>query len=227
MTDTNKVLGTIMIAPIVTGFATAMIALAMQDAILGAGWMLLLGMGFGLLYGLMTGLLRAYDLSTQSGVFALLVDLTWSLPNTIVGFILGDAIYIFFGNPSRDLSENQGWIAYKPRGTSGLGVDVLQTIGTVNIGGAGKHEKVHLLQARIFGPFYIPFVIANYIVTGTIQILFTVTIGAILKAAGKRDTAHLEPPKGSAVKGFFGWIYYATIIELWAYGTEHHDEARP
>jgi len=221
MTDTNKVVGTIAVAPIVTGFSAAVFALATREAILGAGWMVLFGMGFGLLYGLMTGLLRAYDLSTPSGVFALLVDLTWSLPSTVVGFILGNAIYIFFGTPSRALSENQGWIAYKARGTSGFGVDVLQTIGTVNIGGAGNHEKVHLLQARIFGPFYIPFVIANYIVTGSIQILFTITIGAILKAAGKRDTAYLRPPEGSAVKGFFGWIYYATIIELWAYGTEH------
>ena len=221
MTDTNKVVGTILVAPIVTAFSAAMFALATQGAIVGAGVMVLLGLGFGLLYGLMTGLLRSYDLSTHTGVIGLLIDLTWSLPNTVVGFLLGNAIYIFFGTPSRELSENHGWIAYKARGTSGFGVTVLQTIGTVNIGGAGNHEKVHLLQARIFGPFYIPFVIANYLVTGTIQILFTITIGAILKAAGVRDTAYLRPPEGSAVKGFFGWIYYATIIELWAYGTEH------
>ena len=221
MTDTNKVVGTILVAPIVTAFAAAMFALATQGAIVGAGVMVLLGLGFGLLYGLMTGLLRSYDLSTHTGVIGLLIDLTWSLPNTVVGFLLGNAIYIFFGTPSRELSENHCWIAYKARGTSGFGVTVLQTIGTVNIGGAGNHEKVHLLQARIFGPFYIPFVIANYLVTGTIQILFTITLGAILKAAGVRDTAYLRPPEGSAVKGFFGWIYYATIIELWAYGTEH------
>ena len=221
MTDTSKVMAPILVSPIVTGIVVAIFALATQGAILGAGWMLLFGMGFGLLYGLMTGMLRAYDLSTHSGVLALLIDLTWSLPNTIVGFILGNVIYIFFGTPSRALSENQGWIAYRARGTSGFGVDVLQTIGTVNIGGAGNHEKVHLLQARIFGPLYIPFVIANYLVTGTIQVLFTITIGAILKATGKRDTAYLCPPEGSAVKGFFGWIYYATLIELWAYGTEH------
>jgi hypothetical protein len=221
MTDTTKVVAPILVAPIVTGFSAAMFALATQGAIAGAGVMLLLGMGFGLLYGLMTGLLRSYDLSSHSGVIGLLIDLTWSLPNTVVGFLLGNAIYIFFGTPSRELSENQGWIAYKARGTSGFGVNVLQTIGTVNIGGAGNHEKVHLLQARIFGPFYIPFVLANYLVTGTIQVLFTITIGAILKAAGVRDTAYLRPPESSAVKGFFGWIYYATIIELWAYGTEH------
>jgi len=101
---------------------------------------------------------------------------------------------------------------------------VLQTIGTVNLGGEGKHEKVHLLQARILGPLFIPLVIVSYIITGAIQIFFTITLGAILKATGARDTAYLCPPAGpdgSAVPGFFGWIYYATPIELWAYSTEH------
>lgn len=220
MTDTGKVLGTIAVAPIATGFVLTMFALI---AHLGAGWMLLIGVIFGLLYGLMAGLLRAYDLSQHTGVLALLVDLSWSLPNTIAGFVLGNLIYIFVGNPSRTQSENEGWISYKARGTrtSGFGVTVLQTIGTVNLGGAGNHEKVHLMQARIFGPLFIPIVIVNYIITGAIQILFTITLGAILKATGARDTPYLRPPEHSAVSGFFGWIYYATIFELWAYGTEH------
>lgn len=221
MTDTGKVAATIGVAPIISGFTTSIIGIASQGALLGAGWMVLLGLGFGLLYGLMTGLLRSYDLPTHKGVLSLIVDLTWSLPNTVAGFVVGNLIYIFFGNPSRSLSENEGWIAYKPRGTSGFGVDVLQTIGTVNLGGAGNHERVHVLQARIFGPVYIPLVIANYIVTGTIQVLFTITLGWTLKLAGIRATAYLRPPASSAVSGFFGWIYYATLIELWAYGTEH------
>ncbi|HEU5217585.1 MAG TPA: hypothetical protein VFU23_02945 [Gemmatimonadales bacterium] len=220
MTDTGKVLGTLAVSVIGASFTASLVALITHGAIVGAGFAVLFGAVFGLLYGLFTGLLRAYDLSSQVGVLGLIVDLTWSLPNTVAGFILGNLIYIFFGTPSRALSENEGWISYKARGTSGFGVDVLQTIGTVNIGGAGNHEKVHLLQARIFGPFFIPIVIANYILTGTVQVLFTITIGAILKATGKRDTAWLTPPSGSAVKGFFGWIYYATIFELWAYGTE-------
>ena len=221
MTDTGKVLGTIAVAPIVTGFTMTMIALLAQ---VSAGWMLLVGVIFGLLYGLMAGLLRAYDLATHTGVLTLIVDLSWSFISTIIGFVLGNSIYIFFGNPSRALSENEGWIAYQARGTSGFGVDVLQTIGTVNLGGAGKHEKVHLLQARILGPVFIPLIIVSYIITGAIQILFTITIGAILKATGSRDTAYLCPPAGpdgSAVPGFFGWIYYATPMELWAYSTEH------
>lgn len=218
MSDTGKVLGTIAVAPIVTGF-TMTLAAVLSGA--SAGWMLLAGVIFGLLYGLMAGLLRAYDLSTHTGVLALICDLSWSLVSTVAGFVLGNALYIFFGTPSREQSENEGWISYKARGTSGFGVDVLQTVGTVNLGGAGNHEKVHLLQARILGPLFIPLIIANYIITSAIQILFTITLGWILKATGTRDTAFLRPPASSAVSGFFGWIYYATIIELWAYSTEH------
>lgn len=216
MTDTGKVVGTLVTATILSAFTATIFGLVTH----AVGWMLLLGTGFGLLYGLEAGLLRAYDLASQMGVLELIIDLTWAFPSTVVGFVFGNLFYLCFGNPSRAQSENEGWISFKARGTSGFGVNVLQTVGTVNLGGAGNHEKVHLLQHRIFGLFYVPFVVANYIVTGAIQILFTITIGAILKATGKRDTPYLRPPAHSAVQGFFGWIYYATIIELWAYGTE-------
>lgn len=223
MTDTGKVLGPIAIAPIVTAIVLVIVAWIAHWSVVG---MLIFAVVFGLLYGLMTGVLRSYDLSTHAGVLKMLVDLSWSLPNTIAGFVLGNAIYIFFGTPDRGYSEAKNWISYKPPSTktSGFGIDVLQTIGTVNLGGEGKHEPVHVLQARILGPVFIPFVIVSYIITGAIQILFTITIGAILKATGARDTAYLRPPSGpdgSAVPGFFGWIYYATPIELWAYSTEH------
>lgn len=223
MSDTGKVFGTIAVAAIVTGITMTAIAFATGAS---PGWMLLAGAIFGLLYGLMAGLLRAYDLSAHTGVLLLLCDLSWSLISTVAGFVLGNAIYIFFGTPDRTYSEGKNWISYKPppTRTSGFGVDVLQTIGTVNLGGEGKHEPVHVLQARILGPVFIPFVIVSYIITGAIQILFTITIGAILRLTGARDTAYLRPPSGpdgSAVPGFFGWIYYATPIELWAYSTEH------
>jgi len=96
-------------------------------------------------------------------------------------------------------------------------VTVLQTLGTVNIGGSGQHERMHLLQARIFGPLYLPLFGLFYVVTFLIQCLFTVPWGLILKAAGARTTAHLSPPSSSAVSGFWGWIYFATPFEVWAY----------
>jgi hypothetical protein len=180
---------------------------------------LIVGGGFGFLHGLEAGILCIYDLETATGWTELFVDLTWSLPNTLVGFVLGNIIYILFGTPSRADSEGQAWISFQPRSSSGFGHSVLQTIGTVNLGGAGQHERMHLLQARVLGPVYIPLVIASYAITFTLQVVWTLTLGGLLALLGVRNKAYLEPPSHSAVGGFFGWIYYATPIELFAYAT--------
>ncbi|HEX5747588.1 MAG TPA: hypothetical protein VFZ09_15180 [Archangium sp.] len=180
---------------------------------------LIVGGSFGLLHGLEAGILCIYDLETAVGWIELFIDLTWSLPNTMAGFVLGNIIYIFFGNPSRTDSEGQAWISFQPRNSGGFGHSVLQTIGTVNLGGAGQHERMHLLQARVLGPGYIPLVIASYSVTFTLQVVWTLTLGGLLALTGVRNKAYFEPPSHSAVGGFFGWIYYATPIELFAYAT--------
>jgi hypothetical protein len=180
---------------------------------------LIIGAIFGLGYGLQAGLLRIYELSTGQGWVELFVDLTWSLPNTVFGFVVGNLAYVWFGGLSRAHSEGKGWIVYMPRPGSSFGRDVLQTLGTVNIGGAGQHEKMHLLQARIFGPIYLPMVAASYVITFTLQVLWTITLGGLLKLVGVRQKAYFRPPAHSAVGGFFGWIYYATPIELWAYAS--------
>ncbi len=180
---------------------------------------LIIGCIFGLGYGLQAGLLRIYALPSAQGWVELLVDLTWSLPNTVFGFVVGNAAYVWFGSLSRTHSEGHGWIVYMPRPGSSFGRDVLQTLGTVNIGGPGHHEKMHLLQARILGPLYMPFVAASYVITFTLQVLWTITLGGLLKLLGVRQKAWFQPPARSAVGGFFGWIYYATPIELWAYAT--------
>lgn len=180
---------------------------------------LIMGGLLGLGYGLEAGLLRIYDLSTGQGWVELVVDLTWSLPNTLFGFVVGNLAYVWFGGLSRAESEGKGWIVFMPRAGSSFGRDVLQTLGTVNIGGAGQHEKMHLLQARLFGPVYLPMVAASYVITFTLQVLWTITIGGLLKLVGVRQKAYFRPPAHSAVGGFFGWIYYATPIELWAYAS--------
>lgn len=177
------------------------------------------GLLFGGLYGMELAALESHDLSSGMGWFTLLIDLTWSLPNTIFGFVLGNLVYIFFANPSHAESKHNNWVVFKPRSATGFGNNVLQTLGTVNIGGAGHHERMHLLQARILGPLYLPLFLAMYVVTSLLQLLWTGTLGWVLKAAGVRQTAWFEPPAKSAVGGFFGWIYYATPFELWAYAS--------
>jgi hypothetical protein len=213
----------------VKGFLTVLVATVMGALVMLAiglgtqasfwGWLVLAGVGFGLLYGLEAGILLSYDLSRGVAWVALLVDLTWSLPNTVFGFVFGNLIYIFFGNPDRNASKGDNWIVFLPRSTTGFGRSVLQTLGTVNLGGAGQHELMHVLQARIFGPTYLVLFALFYIVTFSVQVLWTATLGWILKVAGARQTAWFRPPARSAVQGFFGWIYYATPFELWAYAS--------
>lgn len=171
----------------------------------------------GLLYGLQAGILTIYDLNKGAGWAALIVDSTWSFVNTAFGFVIGNIVYIFFGTPSRVDSKDQSWIVYVPRSSTGFGHNVLQTLGTVNLGGAGQHEKMHLLQARIFGPLYLPLFAVSYVITFVIQVLWTITIGAVAAALKLRQKAYFRPPSQSAVNGFFGWIYYATPFEMWAY----------
>jgi hypothetical protein len=178
------------------------------------GWVVT-GAIFGLLYGLEAGILVIYDLGGPLGWFQLLVDMTWSLPNTVFGFVFGNLIYLIAGSLSPSLSRYNGWIVYS--GT--FGGNVHQTLGTVNLGGAGQHERMHLLQSRLLGPIYLPFFAVNYVVNFVLQGLWTITLGAILAAAGARRTAYFRPPSSSVVGGFWGWIYYATLLELWAYSS--------
>ena len=123
-----------------------LVLLAVSAATGGAlapGVAVVIGAVFGLGYGLEAGILNSYDLSTGVGWVELLVDLTWSLPNTVFGFVLGNLIYIWFGTPSRSASEGEGWVAFMPRpeSTSAFGRTVLQTLGTVNIGGKGNTRR--------------------------------------------------------------------------------------
>lgn len=165
------------------------------------------------------GAVGAYDLTKPLGWVCLVLDCTWSLTNTIFGAVIGGLVYLIFGSPSTAASKGQNWVSYSPRSSTGFGNSVLQTLGPVNLGGAGQHERMHLLQARIFGPLYLPLFAVSYIVTALVQILFTLILGLALKAAHVRTSACLRPPSASAVSGFFGWIYYATPFEVWAYAS--------
>jgi hypothetical protein len=203
----------------------AMLAMMLASWAFGLGFefnaLAAVGLIAGGLYGLEAGILVIYDLNGK-GWWQLVVDCTWALPSTALGLVFGNAIYIFFGTPSRAESEGKGWIVFLPRSgsTSRFGRDVLQTLGTVNLGGAGAHELVHVLQARVFGPLYLAIYGLDYALNFIAQCLWCATIGPITKAAGWRDQIPLYPPSTSAVGGFWGWIYAATLFEIWAYSTE-------
>jgi hypothetical protein len=193
------------------------VILAANGQFVAQDWAVITAAFVGFAYGLEAGILTIYDLSSPVGWFAILIDLTWSLPNTVWGFVVGNILFSFFGNPSKADSTGAHWIVYQPRSSGGFGTSLLQTHGTINLGGAGQHEKMHLLQARLFGPLYLPIFGISYIVTSLLQLLWSATLGWILVVAKVRQHVALQPPARSAVQGLFGWIYYATPLELWAY----------
>jgi hypothetical protein len=185
--------------------------------------LLIVGVLFGAAYGCLFGAYDAYGLLESGRGWRLLaVDLTWALPSTVAGAVLGNLIYPFFATLSYQESRRAGWLVYLAPAsrTSGFGRDVLQTIGTVNIGGRGAHEHVHLQQARLLGPLYLPAVIVGYLGTGLVQFGWTGTVGLVLWLLRLRPRPWFVAPAASAVGGFWGWIYYQTPIERWAYGTE-------
>ena len=219
MSDLTKGLLTVLVAAALAS-ATVVFVNFLIGTLIPAYWAALGSALFGLCYGLQAGIYGIYPLSGSKGWVELVVDMTWSLPNTIFGFIFANCIYPFFGDISKNHSKNAGWIVYMPpAGGTGFGKNVLQTLGTINIGGVGQHEKMHLLQARIFGIFYLVLFALNYVVTFLIQVLWTFTVGGLLWLLKIRQKPYFRPSSHSAVKGFFGWIYYATIFELWAYAS--------
>lgn len=124
--------------------------------------------------GVACGIVHAHAIeSTESyeadahGIWLFVVDHTWSLPNTVVGSLFL-ALNLLFGN-ERDKAHS------KHRSTvvlhNGVFSGFATTIGNVEAGtfthNVDAHEYTHVLQARIFGPAYIPLVLLNYVV-GTI-----------------------------------------------------------
>ena len=219
MSDIVKGFLTVLVLTVLATVAALLLNLAAGGLV---SWpvAILIGAIFGLAYGLEAGILLSYNLASPKGWLEVFVDMTWSLPNTVWGFLIGNIIFPFVGNPSRDNSRDAGWIVYMPRTKeSTLGNKVFQTHGTLNIGGAAQHEKMHLLQARIFGPLFLPIYAVNYVVNFLLQGLWTITIGLLLWKLGVRDTPYFRPAGDSVVSGFFGWIYYATIFEFWAYSS--------
>ena len=144
------------------------------------------------------------------GFWRALIDATWSAPNTWAGAVYY-SIHRLTGN-THDLARSAGkgsiWL------TKGVVPAYATTIGTVKAGsndGIDRHEELHIFQARLFGPLYIPLVILNYIVATVVPywLLF-------------RDKARYPITGFSSY--FENGVYPHVWNELWAYrATEARD----
>ena len=145
---------------------------AAVQVVLGALFGLWAGGTIGLLIGAVVGLLvgAVFGWAVASagvyaadarGILLFVVDHSWSLLNTVVGAIYL-AVHLLFGH-SLDPPTSQG--SCRVSVVEGVSPRYATTIGTVCAGsspGIQRHEDVHVFQARLLGPLYIPLVLANY-----------------------------------------------------------------
>lgn len=152
----------------VAGIISASIHTA-YGAVLGflaGGWIgLLVGGALGLLLGcffgwaVATGQVYSAD---AGGVFLFIVDHTWSMLNTVAGAAYMVGHFIFGHTLDRATSAGSCRVSI----VEGVSPQYATTIGPVCAGadpGIQRHEDVHILQARILGPLYLPLVVANYV----------------------------------------------------------------
>ena len=137
------------------------------------------------------------------GVWRCIVDATWSVPNTWAG-ALYYAVNRLTGNV-HDAARSRGagsiWLV------NGVFPGFATTIGTVKAGsgpGVDRHEELHVFQARLFGPLYLPLVAVNYV-------LATIAPYWLL----------VRPPSRRPVSGFSSYfmhgVYPHVWNEIWAY----------
>jgi len=137
------------------------------------------------------------------GAWRCFLDATWSSFNSWAGAVYY-GIHRLTGN-TQDTTRSKGkgsiWL------TKGVVSKYATTVGTVKAGSndyIDGHEEIHIFQARLFGPFYIPLVVLNYVLATIIPywLLFN-----------DRDR---YPVTGFA-SYFENGVYPHVWNELWAY----------
>ena len=135
---------------------------------------------------------RAYTFGIFS-ILGYLLDITWSLLNTMAGLLVWAPACLIIGANSLDStddSQRSGTLVFdkNPRGAGWV-----TTIGTVIAGNWCSHEETHVWQARIFGPAYL----LLYGVSLLLNMLFRLITGQVAQIGNE--------------------AYYRVCFEDWAY----------
>ncbi|HEX6684187.1 MAG TPA: hypothetical protein VF062_15390 [Candidatus Limnocylindrales bacterium] len=126
------------------------------------------GGALGVVFGWAVGSAKVYS-SDARGVWLFIVDNSWSMLNTVAGALYLTVHLIFGHSLDRAISERSGRICL----VEGVSTRYATTIGTVCAGadpGIQRHEDIHIFQARLLGPLYLPLVGANYVLFALVPI---------------------------------------------------------
>jgi hypothetical protein len=182
------------------------------------------GLLCGLAAGLLLGAVGGYALSVAAvyppgrrGLALLLVDHSWSLPNTVAGavYLLG---HLLAGHRvDRPLSRHSGRIAVDGRVWAGYVTTVGQVVAGLRPGSSAalvRHEDLHVLQARLLGPLYLPLVAAHYLLCTLVPVWWL------------RHDHRARPITGPG--GYFSvGVYRHVWHEAWAYRLQDRPPRRP
>lgn len=195
-----------MVGGVVGGAAVAAAMILAGAAVagpVGAAVAAVPGLVLGLTFGRAVAVSQAYDLGSMTGVRRIVVDLTWSLVNTVAGAVFL-AVNLAAGNRvDPDAGRHSGSVILVRQFLRGYAT----TVGTVQAGTRPhlrRHEDTHVRQARLFGPLYLPLVAVHYVV---------VTLVPYWLLYHDRTTRPIDGFRAYFQRG----VYPNTWHELWAY----------
>ena len=152
-------------------------------------------------------------------VLGYLLDMSWSLLNTAAALLAWlPACMIRGGNFVKpdDKSRRSGTFVYtdNPRG----GGYEATTIGTVIGGGWSSHEEIHVWQARLFGPLYMPVYLLSLLLNLLFR-LFTGRMEELVRQAYYRvcfeDWAYAAGSSSRGDINWGGWILWFFLSLLY------------
>jgi len=125
----------------------------------------LVGLGLGLVHGFAMAYGNCYDYAGGVSWLKLVLDNTWSVLNSLAGSIY-QLVNLIMMNPVTQTGAGTGTVVHQRGVIPGYATTIGNVIASDDPG-VQPHERLHVLQARIFGPLYIPLVVASYII-GTV-----------------------------------------------------------
>lgn len=142
------------------------------------------------------------------GVLGLIIDSTWASPNQILGSIFATiTLYIPI---ARTDSQGSARLVLK----NGVFPRYATTLGNVTAGTAvPRHEFQHVLQSWIFGPFFYPIFVVNYVFNTLIPVWWVVKVVFKIWPSNKIDSFGAYFTRG---------VYPFTLFEVWGYAVEGH-----
>ena len=123
------------------------------------------GLALGLVHGFSMAYGHAYDFGNGGCWVKFILDNTWSVVNSLAGSLY-QLVNLIIINPITQTGAGTGTVVHRRGVLPGYATTIGQVIASDDPG-VQDHERLHVLQARIFGPLYIPLVMASYVI-GTI-----------------------------------------------------------